>query len=249
MSLAGQITDTINAIAAGQEARSHALGAIRHETARFLKEARASQHRTAAAQKKALAESVRSTKLATAIALGAADQQIDGYRKARQQRAEQLVAELADGAEALRTNTAEWLGATFAARRQKALADHRDRNQAVATLRKEVGALLDGHAAFLDALTEDRVAASVLWSERNAKPVAPKAAKTKTETKSEAAAPKPAKTVAEKVEAAPVVAEIQPVDAAKPEPVKETKAAKSPKTEEPKIEDVKPQTDFIPSSF
>ncbi len=91
------------------------------------------------------------------------------------------------------------------------------------------------------------MAASVLWFERNVKPVAPKAAGKKAEA---AAKPAPApKAAAEKVDAAPVVAEVQPVDAVKPEPVKETKASKSSKTEEPKVEDVKPQTDFIPSSF
>ncbi|MQT14774.1 hypothetical protein [Segnochrobactrum spirostomi] len=246
MSLAGQITDTINAIAAGREARAHSLGAIRQETTRFLKDARASQHRTAAAQKKALAESVRTTKLAAAITLGAAAQQIDGYRKARQQRAEQIVADLAAGAEALRANTADWLGGTFATRRQKALGDQRDRGQAVATLRKDVGALRASHAAFLDALSEDRVAASVLWFERNAKPAAAKSAG---KTKSDATAKPAPKAAVEKVEAAPIVQDAQPVDVVKPEPVKETKASKSAKTDEPKVEDVKPQTDFIPSSF
>lgn len=231
MSLAGQITNTITSIAATRDARAQALGSIRRDTARFLKDARSTQHRVSVAQKKALAESARSTKLATAITLGAADEQIDAYRRARHLRAEVLAVQLADGAQMLRRETAAFLGATFADRRQKALAGQRDRNQALAVLRKDVGALRAAHAAFVESLSEDRQEASQLWQDRNRKAARKPAARAKPHAESSHAAsshaavseaPPVPHPVAEKAEAAPApaAAEAAPVEAVKPEPVK-----------------------------
>lgn len=250
MSLAGQITDTITAIAATRDARAQALGGIRQDTARFLKDARSTQHRVSVAQKKALAESARSTKLATAITLGAADEQIDAYRRARHRRAEALAVDLADGSQLLRRETAAFLSATFADRRQKALAGQRDRNQAIALLRKDVGALRAAHAAFVDSLSEDRQEASQLWQDRTRKAAPKPAARTRHQAASpqtaspQGASPQGASPEApqvphpgaEKADAAPAAAEAAPVETVKLEPVKAEPAKEAPKQEVAKQE-------------
>ncbi|MBS1165410.1 MAG: hypothetical protein H6R00_1435 [Proteobacteria bacterium] len=184
MSLAGQISDTVNALAAAREARRQALSQIRAGAARQLKEARAAQRRMAVAQQQHLAEAVRSTKLTTAILIGAADDQIDGYRKVRIQRAARLDKDLRNGMKALHSGTHKWMSTQSAVQRKQAIEARRVRRHARVTLHNDVEALMAQNLAFLSTLTKDRQDASAIWLGRAAhvRPAHGKAAVAKADT-------------------------------------------------------------------
>ncbi|TCT02259.1 hypothetical protein EDC64_114120 [Aquabacter spiritensis] len=223
MSLAGQISDTVTALASTRAARREALSGIRSDTARHLGEARAAHSRMATAQQQSLSEALRSTKLATAILLGAADEQIDGYRKERLKQAAMLRRDLSDGANSLRSKTSKWIGTQSAMRRKQAADDLHQRQRDRDALASDVRALTEQNLSFLAALTKDRQEASAIWIGRSvtvaaAVPAAPIKAEppVKAEVKSDPA-PEPVKAEPVKVEPAKVEPAKEP---AKPEPVK-----------------------------
>lgn len=168
MSLAAQTSDIVNVLAQTRELRRQALGHIRSETARHLREARSAHRRMAKSQQQQLAEAVRGTKLATAILLGAADEKVDGYRKARLRQAASLDRALADGFKSLRKDTRKWRDTQFALRRRQASEDLRERRRARAALHKDVQSLTARSLAFLAGLTADRQQASATWVGRGA---------------------------------------------------------------------------------
>jgi hypothetical protein len=213
MSLAGQISDTVTALASTHAARREALSSIRSDTARYLREARASLNRMASAQRQSLSEALRSTKLATAILIGAADEQIDGYRKERLKRAAALNRELTEGANALRRNTRKWISTHSAIRGKHAVDDLRSRRRDRAALARDVRALTQQNVAFLAALTEDRQQASAIWISRRVGAAAASPAKAAAPAKPEPVKPEPAKEDTAGPEAAHA-------EAAKPAPVK-----------------------------
>lgn len=178
MSLAGQISDTVTALASTRAARREALSGIRRDTARHLSEARTALSRMAAEQQQNLAEALRSTKLATAMLIGAADEQIDGYRQERLTRAAALSRELGDGARTLRNTTRKWLGTQSATRRKSGVDALRRRRRDRVALARDVGALSKQNLTFLAALASDRRKAAAIWAARNrsAAVVRPKAA-------------------------------------------------------------------------
>jgi len=88
----------VHSLASAGSARRQVLDRIRADTRRYLADARVSRHRTAAAQLLLRSEALRSTRLATALVLGAANEMIDRVRRLRiaQRVASRLT--LADGA-------------------------------------------------------------------------------------------------------------------------------------------------------
>jgi hypothetical protein len=253
MSLAGQISDTVTALASTRAARREALSGIRRDTARHLSEARTALERMAAAQQESLTEALRSTRLATAILIGAADEQIDGYRKERLKRADALSRELSEGADALRNGTRKWIGTQSAMRRKVAADALRRRRRDRATLARDVGALSKQNLSFLAALTSDRQKASAIWTGRNLRPAAPARAKAAPavapEVKQEVAKAEPVKAEPIKAEApAPAPAPVR-ADVAKPEPAKSEPAKAAPVKAAPaKIESAAPGTKPSPKS-
>jgi CHASE3 domain sensor protein len=230
MSLAGQISDTVTAIASTHAARREALSGIRSDTARHLSEARASLNRMASAQQQSLSEALRSTKLATAILIGAADEQIDGYRKERLKRAAALNRELTDGANALRSNIRKWISTQSAVRRKHAADDLRKRRRDRATLGRDIRALSQQNLSFLGALTSDRQEASAIWIGRSVGvAAATPRAKAAPPAKPEPAKPEPVKSDTARPETAHA-------EAAKPAPVKAEPVKPAPAKAETKSE-------------
>ncbi|BBK41297.1 hypothetical protein STVA_13170 [Allostella vacuolata] len=243
MSLAGQISDIVTALAATQAARRAALSGIRSDTARHLDEARSAHRRMASAQQHSLSEALRSTKLATAILLGAADEQIDGYRKARIEQAASLDRELSDGANALRSNTRNWIGTQSAMRRKQAADNLRQRRRDRDALASDVRALTEQNLSHLAALTKDRREAAAIWLRRNGSAVTVilAAAPVKSEAPARMEAkPEPEPVKAEAAKPEPVKPEPVKAEPAKPEPAKmepvKAEAARSEAKREPKAE-------------
>lgn len=230
MSLAGQISDTVNALASTRAARREALSGIRRDTARHLSEARTALNRMAAEQQQSLAEALRSTKLATAMLIGAADEQIDGYREERLSRAAALTRELSDGADALRNNTRKWLGAQSATRRKMAADALRRRRRDRTALARDVGALSKQNLTFLAALTSDRQKAAAIWAGRNRTAVTPAPRAKAPPPMAQESKPEPAKAEPVKAEAAAPTPTPAPVraDVVKPEPAKAEPAKAAP---------------------
>lgn len=230
MSLAGQISDTVTALASTQAARREALSGIRSDTARHLSDARASLNRMAAAQRQSLSEALRSTKLATAILIGAADEQIDAYREERLKRAAVLNRDLTDGAKALRRDVRKWISTQSALRRKQAAEHLRKRRRDRAALARDIGALSQQNLSFLAALTRDRQEASAIWVGRSVG-MAPATVRAKAVAP---AKPEPAKP--EPVNPDPARSEAARLEAARPEPVKAESVKPAPAKSETKVE-------------
>ena len=233
MSLAGQISDIVASLAETQAARRAALSGIRSDTARHLEEARAAHRRMASAQQHSLSEALRSTRLATAILLGAADEQIDGYRKTRIEQAALLDRALSDGANQLRSSTRNWIGTQSAMRRKQAADDLNQRRRDRDALAGDVRALTELNLSYLAALTKDRREAAAIWAGRTGSAA----------TATPAAAPAKAEAPAT-VEAKPAKPEAAKVEPAKPEPAK----AEPAKAEPAKAEAQRPEAKREPKA-
>jgi len=163
MSLSSEMSTVVHSLASAGSARRQALDCIRDDTGRHLADARASRHRTAAAQLALRSEALRSTRLATAIVLGAANKMIGDVRRQRVAQTAELKRTLADGAKRRRVLTRKWLSLESATRRTSAVKNRRERLVYQTALRNDVAAIGKHHRAFLASLTKDRCAAAEIW--------------------------------------------------------------------------------------
>jgi len=163
MSLSSEMSTVVHSLASAGSARRQALDCIRDDTGRHLADARASRHRTAAAQLALRSEALRSTRLAMAMVLGAANKMIDDVRRQRVARTAELKRTLADGAKRRRVLTRKWLSLESATRRTSAVKNRRERLVYQTALRNDVAAIGKHHRAFLASLTKDRCAAAGIW--------------------------------------------------------------------------------------
>lgn len=240
MSLASEITETVNALAAVRKSRRAALRRIREETAHHLGEARSALRHIAADQQAHLDETVRSVKLATAIVLGAADERIDGFRKTRVRQAAAQARHLAAQVKGLQADTRKWMSTQYAVRQKQSAQDLRRRRVDRIALRNEVRALTSANIAFVKLLTKDRQAANRIWLSR-AVSAFPRIAKAM-----EAPAPHSAKAMEApapvvKAEAPPPASKVEtmPAQMANPGAMKAGSAAQPAKQETAKHENAK----------
>jgi hypothetical protein len=139
------------------------LDCIRDNTGRHLADARTSRHRTAAAQLALRSEALRSTRLATAMVLGAANEMIDEVHRQRVARATELKRTLADSAKRRRVLTRKWLNVESAARKTSAVKNRRQRLVCQTALHNDVAAMRKKYRAFLASLTKERCASEGIW--------------------------------------------------------------------------------------
>ncbi|WP_454916589.1 hypothetical protein [Xanthobacter sediminis] len=224
MSLAGQISHTVATLASTRETRHEALGRIRNDAARHLRDARAAQRRMASEQQHRLTGALRTIKLGTAILLGDADERIDRYRKARIKQALRIDRALAEGFRVLRGDTRKWISTQSAVRRKLNAQDLRQRRHDRIALSAAVHDLTTKNLAFLATLVRDRQEASTIWLGRGmSASMAPAARRGAPHARAEATrADGAARTGAVKAEAAgePAKAHHPAAEAAKAEPAK-----------------------------
>ena len=163
MSLSSEMSTVVHSLASASSARRQALDCIRDDTGRHLAAARASRRRTAAAQLALRSEALRSTRLAAAMVLGAANKMIGEVHRQRVARTAELKRTLADSAKRRRVLTRKWLNLESAVQRKSAVTNRRERLVYQTALRNDVATIGKYHRAFLASLTKDRSATAGIW--------------------------------------------------------------------------------------
>jgi len=162
MSLTSEMSAVVRSLASARSARRQDLGRIRSETWRYLADASTSRHQTAAEQAAVRSEAIRSTRLATAMVLGAANEMVDELSRQRGPRTIELRRNLADGAKQRRAYASKWLSMEAAVRRKTAVKDRRERAVARTAMQHDVAAMRKRHRIFLAGLVKDHNTASKL---------------------------------------------------------------------------------------
>lgn len=162
MSLTSEMSAVVHSLVSARSARRQDLERTRSEVWRYLADASASRRQTAAEQAALRSEALRSTRLATAMVLGAANEMVDEFRRQRGPRTIELRRNLADGVKQRRASVSKWLSMEMAVRRKTAVKDRRERAVAHTAMQHDVAALRKRHRTFLTALAKDRSTASKL---------------------------------------------------------------------------------------
>jgi hypothetical protein len=162
MSLTSEMSVVVHSLASARSARRQDLERIRSETWRYLADASTSRHQTAVEQAALRSEALRSTRLATAMVLGAANEMVDEFSRQRGPRTIELRRNLADGVKQRRAYASKWLSMETAVRRKTAVKDRRERVVAHTAMQHDVAAMRKRHRIFLTALAKDRSTASKL---------------------------------------------------------------------------------------
>lgn len=163
MSLSNDMSMVVHSLQSAGNTRRLALDGIRKETARYLASANVSRRRMVAAQRALRTEALRSTHLATAMILGAANELVDEFHTQRLARTIELKHALSVGAKHLRTQTRKWLHTASALRKRQSAQNRKDRLARRTSLRIEVAAMARRYREFLGSLTKDRSAAAGKW--------------------------------------------------------------------------------------